>query len=817
MSATLNNAGLELIKQELIKQEDTPLPAPTPRIPSPASSFGHEALQALLAFSALHEQIRASRVRQRRDGGPTSPQDDLQVEQFVLDEVLQLVADRALAITGADGMAIALAEGQAIVCRASAGSIAPDVGMRLDPNSGFSGECLVSGRVVRCDDADTDPRVDLLACNCLGVRSLLAVPLAAKETVIGLVEAFSSEPHGFNDSDVRSLSLLAELILSAMKPEEEDRLTEISRRVVHSAPLDRNPIPTHASPSEVAKPELEPLIEPPIEPSGENFDASPSGESSPASSAKNPQLLLPTTPEPPDRSLVLAKPAALDPSRPGLGVVAALVLFAAALGAGVWWTLGHHAPSIKATTRSVAPVLARQPDQPIASPSAVPAATAAAEPVTTETKTNEDAIDPSPATAQSTGLLPQITAIRHWSSDDSSTVVIEIQDQVQYEAHRLPNPERIYLDLHDTALAATFSSRNIAVNDALLQRVRVAQPVAGVTRVVLETNGASDFSVSLEPNPYRLVIEIRKLGTKPRAGAKLDLFAPMNSADQAAIKQSATSHASANSIPTIPQNSPAAISNQNQPLATSAKPLAAGEIPALLYTPKLRIVLDAGHGGWDLGTVGRKGLLEKDLVLDIVERLGNLVQSRLGADVIYTRKDDSYLALEKRAEIANLAQANLFISVHANYSDYPSARGVETYYTNTYSSVKARTDDADDSASGALKTINWTNVDIREKVRDSRRIAASVQHALYAMLAANNPGLRNRGVKEAHYVVLTGTSMPAILAEVSFVSSPSDENNLQSSAYRQQIAEALYSGIAHYQASNRNIKMASASAKPTGR
>jgi N-acetylmuramoyl-L-alanine amidase len=85
------------------------------------------------------------------------------------------------------------------------------------------------------------------------------------------------------------------------------------------------------------------------------------------------------------------------------------------------------------------------------------------------------------------------------------------------------------------------------------------------------------------------------------------------------------------------------------------------------------------------------------------------------------------------------------------------------------------------------------------------------------MLSANNPGLPNRGVKEAHYVVLTGTSMPAILAEVSFVSSPTDENNLQSSSYRQQIAEALYTGIAHYQASNRNVKLASATAKPTGR
>jgi N-acetylmuramoyl-L-alanine amidase len=263
----------------------------------------------------------------------------------------------------------------------------------------------------------------------------------------------------------------------------------------------------------------------------------------------------------------------------------------------------------------------------------------------------------------------------------------------------------------------------------------------------------------------------------------------------------------------IPQTS-GAISDDKR--SAPSKPLYAGETLTPIHPPKLRVVLDAGHGGWDLGTVGRKGLLEKNLVLDIVERLGHLVESRLGADVIYTRKDDSYLSLEKRAEIANLAKASLFLSVHANYSDYPSARGVETYYTNTYSSVKARPEQADEPAAGA-QTINWTNVDIREKVHESRQVARSVQRALYAMLAANSPGLRNRGVKEAQYVVLTGTSMPAILAEVSFVSSPTDENNLQSSTYRQQIAEALYTGIARYQASNRNVKMASSSAKPTGR
>jgi N-acetylmuramoyl-L-alanine amidase len=174
------------------------------------------------------------------------------------------------------------------------------------------------------------------------------------------------------------------------------------------------------------------------------------------------------------------------------------------------------------------------------------------------------------------------------------------------------------------------------------------------------------------------------------------------------------------------------------------------------------------------------------------------------------------VALERRAEIANQAQSDFFVSVHANYSDDSSARGVETYYTNTFSSVNAHSHETDITGN-TLQTVSFANVDIREKVQESRKFAASVQHSLFAALAAKNPGIRNRGVKEASYVVLTGTSMPAILAEVSFVSSPTDETNLQSSKYRQQIAEALYKGIVRFATDSHKVKLASASAKPSGR
>ena len=752
MSASPYKTGPELVSPELTPKLEKLASDMSPALTG--APAGHEALQALLAFSSLHEQIRLRRARELR-AGRSNPADVWELEQFVLDEVLQLVAERALAITGADGIAIALAEDEAIVCRASAGSIAPDPGARLDPHSGFSGACLRTGQIVRCDDAETDSRVNVAACRRLGARSLVAVPIAGLYGVMGLLEAFSTEAFGFNDSDVRSLSLLAELILAAMKPEEEDRLAQISQRVVAGAASETSiprislPETSEAVVSEAVDQDEELLME-----TEGRVNAARAAQRQRASST------LPRTEE-------------AENSRPGLSLVLVLILIAGLLGAGVWWKIQHPAAG-KTTTGSSRANVVQQPSlQPQIT--VQPEAGQTGEPAVAENSNS--------ASADNEGLSEgtRVTGVQHVSSPDSSVVIVELQNQVQYEAHRLSDPERIYFDLHDTTLAPGLFGKTIEVGDKLLDRVRIAQPRRGVTRVVLETRGSSDFSVSFQSNPTRLIVEVH-----PAAPEQ-----PKPKPQPQALKSESLS-------PATPPVSSGAVQGKN---AESGQPR--------LTVPKFRIVLDAGHGGWDLGTVGRKGLLEKDLVMDIVGRLGKLVDKGLGAEIVYTRPDDNYVALEKRAEIANLAHADLFVSVHANYSSDATARGVETYYTNTYSSVRARTHELDEAGS-TLDNINWTNVDIREKVLESRRFASSVQRALYGNLVSQNPDIRNRGVKRASYVVLTGTTMPAILAEVSFVSNSTDESKLRTSAYRQQIAEALYQGIAHYAATFHHVTVASA-------
>ena len=149
-----------------------------------------------------------------------------------------------------------------------------------------------------------------------------------------------------------------------------------------------------------------------------------------------------------------------------------------------------------------------------------------------------------------------------------------------------------------------------------------------------------------------------------------------------------------------------------------------------------KIVIDPGHGGHDTGTIGPNGLEEKDLVLDVGRRLGKLLQARMGADVVFTRKDDTFIPLETRTSIANQEQADLFVSIHANSSRDPDARGVETYYLNFTSSaealdVAARENAASDKSIHELQDLVKT-IALKEKIEESREFAANVQRALHS-------------------------------------------------------------------------------------
>ncbi len=230
-----------------------------------------------------------------------------------------------------------------------------------------------------------------------------------------------------------------------------------------------------------------------------------------------------------------------------------------------------------------------------------------------------------------------------------------------------------------------------------------------------------------------------------------------------------------------------------------------------------KVVIDAGHGGHDTGTIGPNGLLEKDLVLDVALRLGKLITQQLGAEVVYTRSDDTFIPLETRTQIANEEKADLFISVHANSSPEPSATGVETYFFNL-TSDKSGLDLATRENATSASSISDLNdllhrAVLQTKLEESREFAQRVQASLWATSVRMNSRSRDRGVRQAPFVVLIGATMPSILAEIGFVSNPHDERLLDRSEQRQKIAEALFKGISQYASSLSHVQLARAGAE----
>jgi N-acetylmuramoyl-L-alanine amidase len=229
-----------------------------------------------------------------------------------------------------------------------------------------------------------------------------------------------------------------------------------------------------------------------------------------------------------------------------------------------------------------------------------------------------------------------------------------------------------------------------------------------------------------------------------------------------------------------------------------------------------RIVIDAGHGGHDTGTIGPTGLMEKDLCLDVALRLGKLIQQKLpDTEIVYTRSDDTFIPLEERTHIANDIKADLFVSIHANSSPDHGARGVETYYLNLRGSPEAMEVAARENAAGQgnihdledmVKKIART-----EKIDESKELAEDIQDSLSKRIQKTAKPVKNRGVRKAPFVVLIGADMPSILTEISFLSNPTDEQLLKKPEHRQHIAEGVFAGMTSYLQSMNSM---SATGKP---
>ena len=433
---------------------------------------------------------------------------------------------------------------------------------------------------------------------------------------------------------------------------------------------------------------------------------------------------------------------------------------------------------------------------------------------------------------EATGRTPHVTDIRTWNADDHTRIVVTLEDTIKYDAVRITSPDRIYFDLYKANLSPSLAKKTITVDNGLLKSVRLAQNKQGVVRLVLDVDGAKDYSAFLLSKPYRLVIDVH---TTSAATAKNSPAAPPSSASAAGPapapaptkSQTAKSDAkpaakapAADTLASAPASTPAAkaaAKSASTKAADSSKKTAALQPPTLpkpnrdgqrSLTRELglkisRIVIDPGHGGHDTGTIGPHGLMEKDLCLDVALRLGKLIEEKLpGAEVIYTRKDDTFIPLEQRTAMANDAKADLFVSIHANSSHDQAARGVETYYLNFSTSaesmeVATRENALSQSSLHDLQDI-IKKIARNEKIEESKELANDIQDSLAHRMQLISQNQKNRGVKKAPFIVLIGANMPSALTEISFISNPNDERLLRKGDQRQRVADGLYRGITNY-------------------
>jgi N-acetylmuramoyl-L-alanine amidase len=355
----------------------------------------------------------------------------------------------------------------------------------------------------------------------------------------------------------------------------------------------------------------------------------------------------------------------------------------------------------------------------------------------------------------------EVQEIRSWASGDYSRVAIYLSHWVGWQklefAPEAGQPRRLAFDFRPATLTGKALTRGVP--GAQIDRVRAAQHTPDAVRVVLDLPGKDDAQVFALDDPPRLVVDVgnRTAPPPPQADA---------------------------SPPPIAEDPPS--------LAVEG-PSDEDGAPRVVR----RVVVDAGHGGHDPGAIGRRGLREKDVTLDIARKVAKELKAE-GFDVVLTRSGDRFLRLEERTALANTSRGDLFVSIHANANPRRNRAGIETYFLNVtddrYAArLAARENGADldaEDSDDVLKRIR-ADLDAVASAGSSRQLAQLVQRELCRSVRSRFGDVRDLGVKSALFYVLLGARMPAVLVETGFISNAAEEQRLASSRYRDEVAKSV--------------------------
>jgi len=368
----------------------------------------------------------------------------------------------------------------------------------------------------------------------------------------------------------------------------------------------------------------------------------------------------------------------------------------------------------------------------------------------------------------------EVYDLRTFSHPTHTRIVIEVGKLREYAPVKAP--DRIYIDVYQARLNPILHGKTVTIRSDYLKEIRIAQKNETTVRLSVEVNAAKvdRYQVFALFDPFRIV---------------LDIFPKTSLASASPAAQ-----------PVSPATPGARL--VQTPVPQTAEPTTQGYSMARQLGLGIRtVVIDAGHGGADPGAIGGRGLLEKDVVLDVSKELQALLEAK-GLNVIMTRESDIYVPLENRAVIANQKSADLFVSIHANANRKKERKGIQTFFLNFSPDAQVIEIAARENAT-STRTIGQMKDTLKKivqnsKILESRDLADKIQRNLVKSLSQRYSGVEDLGVRGAPFWVLIGSEMPSVLVEISHLSNPMEEERLRSSTYRKQVAQAIYDGIAEY-------------------
>ncbi|MCX6571817.1 MAG: N-acetylmuramoyl-L-alanine amidase [Candidatus Aminicenantes bacterium] len=372
----------------------------------------------------------------------------------------------------------------------------------------------------------------------------------------------------------------------------------------------------------------------------------------------------------------------------------------------------------------------------------------------------------------------EIVNLRRYTYSNFTRIVLDMGKLREYTSGQLQDPGRIYVDVLQAKLNPVLQSQSYPVKVEYIGQIRISQKTTSTVRLAVEVDFSriQSYRVYHLFDPFRLVIDITPRDTKaPPSPTPPDKAFPLTDKTQPPVKRE---------------------------VAPQDPSLAGTSLARQLGLGVRTIVIDPGHGGPRPGTIGKSGLQEKTVNLDVALALQKLLKEKAGIDAILTRESDVDVPLENRTVIANQKRADLFVSIHSNAHRDRKRGGVETFFLNISPDLSVIELAAAENATstkniGEMKTI-LQKIVRNSKIQESRDLAERIQKNLVKALSSDLPSIKNLGVKGGPFWVLIGGEMPSVLVEISHLSNAKEEAKLKTRKYRDLAAQGIYDGIMEY-------------------